>query len=75
MRRAVGLRWRDRQHQRPRYGFEVVGLRQIVDAILPDNPASRRVLEKLGMHYAGRGDDAGFPLDVFVIERGGLWSS
>lgn len=56
-------------HALLRYGFEVASLQQIVAATLPDNTASRRVLEKLGMRYAGLGDYAGFPLDVFVIDR------
>ncbi len=57
-------------HALLRYGFEVAGLQQIVAAVLPDNTASRYVLEKLGMRYDGPGVYAGFPLDVFVIDPG-----
>jgi ribosomal-protein-alanine N-acetyltransferase len=34
-----------------RYGFETLGLNRIVAVALPENTASRRVMEKLGMKY------------------------
>lgn len=34
-----------------RYGFETVGLQRIVAITLPGNPASARVLEKIGMKF------------------------
>lgn len=34
-----------------KYGFEVLGLETIVGRVLPENTASVRVLEKMGMHY------------------------
>ncbi len=37
------------------YGFDVVGLDEIVAVAYPDNAASRRVMEKIGMRYDGRG--------------------
>jgi GrpB-like predicted nucleotidyltransferase (UPF0157 family) len=37
------------------YGFDVLGLAEIVAVTLPENLASRRVMEKLGMEYDGRG--------------------
>jgi RimJ/RimL family protein N-acetyltransferase len=37
-----------------RYGFEVLDLNRIYAWHLPDNPASGRVLEKLGMQLEGR---------------------
>jgi RimJ/RimL family protein N-acetyltransferase len=34
-----------------RYGFERAGLKRIVAIAIPENTASRRVMEKLGMRY------------------------
>lgn len=36
-----------------RYGFEELNLKQIVALSVPENTASRRVMEKLGMNYEG----------------------
>jgi RimJ/RimL family protein N-acetyltransferase len=36
-----------------RYGFEAVGLEKIVALAFPENAASRRVMEKLGMSFEG----------------------
>lgn len=36
-----------------RYGFEVIGLHRIYAAHFPDNPASGRVMQKIGMSYEG----------------------
>ena len=33
------------------FGFDILGLEQIVAIVVPENTASQRVLEKLGMHY------------------------
>jgi RimJ/RimL family protein N-acetyltransferase len=38
------------------YGFEVIGLSEIVSFTVPDNVRSRRVMEKLGMNYDPRED-------------------
>ncbi len=38
-----------------RYGFDVAGLDEIVAVAYPENTASRRVMEKIGMTYDGRG--------------------
>jgi GrpB-like predicted nucleotidyltransferase (UPF0157 family)/RimJ/RimL family protein N-acetyltransferase len=38
-----------------RYGFDVAGLDEIVGIAYPENTASRRVMEKIGMTYDGRG--------------------
>jgi ribosomal-protein-alanine N-acetyltransferase len=43
------------------WGFEVVGLDEIVSFTLVDNRPSRRVMEKLGMRYCGRFERKGFP--------------
>ena len=37
-----------------RYGFETVGLRRIYASYIPENVASGRVLEKIGMRREGR---------------------
>lgn len=37
-----------------RFGFEKAGLNQIIALAHPENLASRRVMEKLGMVYSGR---------------------
>jgi ribosomal-protein-alanine N-acetyltransferase len=36
-----------------RYGFETVGLEQIVAVAIPENIASRKVMTKIGMTYEG----------------------
>jgi RimJ/RimL family protein N-acetyltransferase len=36
-----------------RYGFESAGLAQIIALAVPDNRASQRVMQKIGMHYQG----------------------
>ena len=36
------------------FGFEVLGLRRVWGECVPENAASRRVMEKLGMRCAGR---------------------
>lgn len=36
------------------FGFDQLGLHRIAASCDPDNPASRRVLEKVGMSYEGR---------------------
>jgi RimJ/RimL family protein N-acetyltransferase len=35
------------------YGFNVIGFPRVISAVLPDNAASRRVADKLGMHVDG----------------------
>ena len=34
-----------------RYGFDKLGLKQIIGLTMPENLASIRVLEKAGLHY------------------------
>lgn len=36
-----------------RYGFETVGLDRIVAIVHPENRASNKVIQKVGMHYEG----------------------
>ena len=50
-----------------RYGFETMGLDRIIGLVFPENHASRRVLEKAGLVYEGRGVYFGHELDVFAI--------
>jgi ribosomal-protein-alanine N-acetyltransferase len=38
------------------FGFEKVGLKQIVSFTVPQNQRSRRVMEKIGMHHDPRDD-------------------
>ena len=39
-----------------RFGFEIAGLEQIIALAVPDNRASQRVMQKIGMHYQGMTD-------------------
>lgn len=52
-----------------RVGFERLNLAEIYGVVIPENGASRRVLEKVGMRNLGMGDYKGFPIEVLVIER------
>lgn len=51
------------------YGFGELGLTRIVGVVLPENHASRRVLEKIGMEPEGMGDYDGFPIEVYAIVK------
>ena len=44
-----------------RWGFERAGLRSVVSFTMVENKRSRRVMEKLGMNYAGEIDRFGIP--------------
>lgn len=52
-----------------RVGFDTLNLAEIYGVVIPENTASRRVLEKIGMHNLGIGDYNGFPIEVLVLER------
>lgn len=54
-----------------RYGFDVIGLELIVGYVMPDNGASIRVLEKVGMHLDGHVDYDGVDALRYSIERVG----
>jgi ribosomal-protein-alanine N-acetyltransferase len=43
-----------------RYGFETLGLRQIVAVVRPENSASQKVLSKLGFQYVQNAHHYGF---------------
>ena len=53
------------------YGFEHLGLRQIIGLVDPQNLGSIRVLEKLGMSYSGVIDYQGEATIQYSIESGG----
>lgn len=51
------------------YGLGPCGLPRLVATVRPDNPASRRVLEKSGLHCTGEEvDPEGLRLLVYVLE-------
>lgn len=56
-------------HALLRFGFDTLNLDQIYGIVLPENTASRRVLEKIGMRSLGMGDYSGFPIEVLVMDR------
>jgi len=51
------------------YGFEVLGLDQIVGLVHPENRASQRVLEKLGMSFVDRSHYFGLELLRYRLDR------
>ena len=50
-------------------GFALLGLPRILAVVLPENAASRRVCEKLGMREDGMREAYGAPHVQYVIER------
>lgn len=52
-----------------RYGFEELGLESIVGIVHPENEASRRVLEKLGMELVTEARYFGMDCYRYVIDR------
>jgi RimJ/RimL family protein N-acetyltransferase len=52
-----------------RYGFEHAGLERIVAVAMPENTASRRIMEKLGMHYEKNVFHYGHDLAYYAIGR------
>jgi len=53
-----------------RHGFESLGLTRIIGLVLPANPGSIRVLEKVGMRYDGMIEYFGERVQRWVLERG-----
>ncbi len=49
------------------YGFNTVGLQEIIGLVVPENVASARVLEKSGLHFTGRAQYFGCELLRYVI--------
>lgn len=50
------------------HAMSALGLDRVVAYVFPENPASRRVVEKLGMRYEGRRPYEGNDLDYFVLD-------
>ena len=48
------------------FGFEVLKLDRIIGLVLPDNPASIRVLEKIGMQFEREFDYDGFRVLLYA---------
>ena len=51
------------------YGFEDIGLKTVVAIVHPENIASQRVIEKLGMSFTGQARYFGMPCCHYTIER------
>jgi [ribosomal protein S5]-alanine N-acetyltransferase len=51
-------------------GFETLGLERVVAVTHPDNRASRRVMEKIGMTLVGPGHHYGGETVLYEVERG-----
>ena len=52
-----------------RYGFETAGLERIIAVAVPENTASRRVMEKLGMRYEKNAVHYGVDCVFYAIGR------
>ncbi|MGD8554643.1 MAG: GNAT family N-acetyltransferase, partial [Anaerolineales bacterium] len=52
-----------------RFGFEQLGLARIVAFVMPENIASVRVIEKLGMHFQENIQLWGLNLAAYALER------
>ncbi len=52
-----------------RYGFEGLGLERIISITLPENAASRRVMEKAGLTYRGETRWRGHDVVWYAIDR------
>jgi ribosomal-protein-alanine N-acetyltransferase len=52
-----------------RFGFEELGLEQIAAVAIPENTASRRVMEKLGMTYLRRAHYYGAEVVYYALTR------
>ncbi|MHC4994631.1 MAG: GNAT family N-acetyltransferase [Planctomycetota bacterium] len=52
-----------------RFGFEVLSLERIIGLVMPDNTASIRVLEKVGMRFECEVEDEGDWVYRYAIER------
>ncbi|MBV9211813.1 MAG: GNAT family N-acetyltransferase [Acidobacteria bacterium] len=51
------------------HGFNTVGLERIVAVALPENTASRRIMEKLGMKYEKNTHHYGFDCVYYAVTR------
>ncbi|MDQ7780595.1 MAG: GNAT family N-acetyltransferase [Planctomycetota bacterium] len=53
-----------------KYGFDTLGLESIIALVHPENRASRRVIEKLGMSFVDRARYFGMEVDRYRIAGG-----
>jgi RimJ/RimL family protein N-acetyltransferase len=53
-----------------RFGLESAGLNRIVAIAMPENVASRRVMEKAGMQFEGAAHHYGFDCVKYSVSRG-----
>jgi ribosomal-protein-alanine N-acetyltransferase len=51
------------------YGFEVLGLKEIIGLVVPENIASARVLEKAGLKLIGSAQYFGFELLKYLMSH------
>ena len=51
------------------FGFETLGLERIIGLVHPDNIASQRVLEKLGMTFTNQASYFGMQVYRYALER------
>jgi ribosomal-protein-alanine N-acetyltransferase len=51
------------------YGFEMLGMKEIIGLVVPENIASARVLEKAGLKQIGPAQYFGFELLKFAINH------
>ena len=56
-------------HQGIRYGFETVGLDRIIALAHPENTASRRVMEKLGLRFIEETEYFDMNVARYLLER------
>lgn len=49
------------------FGFEVIGLERVIGLVMPQNAASVRVLEKIGMRFSGSIEYDGTACDRYVV--------
>jgi RimJ/RimL family protein N-acetyltransferase len=58
-----------------RHGFETLGLERIISIALPENVASRRVMEKAGLTFRGGTRWRGLDVVWYAIDRRDRWGS
>ncbi len=53
-----------------RYAFERAGLARVIAIAMPENLASRRIMEKIGMRYESETEHKGFRVVLYSASRG-----
>ncbi len=51
------------------YGFDSLALQSIIGLVMPDNIASVRVLQKIGLQFSGKVSYRGLQVDRYIITR------